>query len=257
MIDDMDLDSFNRSPVYNLNLSRLKALYEKQDVSAVNLLHQRHKIHIDDHFRLKVGAGQLCMDTTKSKLDYHLTVANCIGLSPILPNAASNHQFSFKMNLKKYEKVFKHKHAMLGFDPAGRMLYLGTRKNEDIYLAMVPNDFLTGHVTPPSPGYSSGSPCMTKRHYRLIVLMILHFLERISDLPYVNDFPVHSQDLEAADATFNSISNALYVSQILQLFRTADNLQFYPRILSWTFNFWINLFKAADKFRFYPRYLNI
>lgn len=190
IIDDMDLDSFNRSPVYNLNLSQLKALYEKQDVSAVDLLHHHHKIQIDDDFRLKVGAGQICMDTTKSMLDYHLTVANCIGLSPILPNANSDHHFSFKMDLKKRKKEFKHKHTMLGFDPTSKMLYLGTRGNEDIYLTMVPNEFLKGHFTPPSPGYSSGSPCMTTCHYCLIVLMIIHFLERISDLPYINDYPL-------------------------------------------------------------------
>jgi hypothetical protein len=55
-------------------------------------------------------------------IDYHLTVANCIGLSTLLPNAQSTHRFAFDLNLKRPHISFEGKHTALGFDPAGSML---------------------------------------------------------------------------------------------------------------------------------------
>ena len=58
-------------------------------------------------------------------IDYHLTVTNLVRFLSILPNAESSHTFEFEMDLKKLYRDFKGKHAMLGFDPTGRMLYVG------------------------------------------------------------------------------------------------------------------------------------
>ena len=55
-------------------------------------------------------------------IDYHLTIANYIGLSTLLPNAQSAHRFAFDLNLERPHISFKGKRAMLGFDPAGSML---------------------------------------------------------------------------------------------------------------------------------------
>jgi hypothetical protein len=65
------------------------------------------------------------MNIDKSMIDYHMTVANCIRLSPLLLNALSDYQFTFKMDLKRSNFTFKGKHATLGFDPAGCMLFIG------------------------------------------------------------------------------------------------------------------------------------
>ena len=81
------------------------------------------------------------MYTSKLMIDYHLTVTNSVRLLSILPKAESSHTFEFEMDLKKLYRDFKGKHAMLGFDPTGRMLYVGRCKNEDIYLAMVSDEF--------------------------------------------------------------------------------------------------------------------
>jgi hypothetical protein len=68
---------------------------------------------------------------------------------------------------------------MLGFDPAGRMLYIGQCNNEDIFLAMAPNAFLNGYITPSPAGRSSGTSTMSARHYRQAIMMLVYFLAKI------------------------------------------------------------------------------
>jgi hypothetical protein len=144
-------------------------------------------------------------------IDYLLTVGNCMGFSPLLPNAVSYHRFSFDMDLNKAYISFKGKHAMLGFDPAGSMLFIGRCNNEDVFLAMAPNQFLRGHIRPSPPGHSSASPLMSKRHYRQIVMMLVHFLALLKERPYHNVRSVYELDLDSSDANFEEITETMYV----------------------------------------------
>jgi hypothetical protein len=196
-------------PVHPLKLSKLRTFYERRDKNVVSLLAKRHEIKVDDEFCLKMGAGQLSMDTKESMIDYHLTVANCVGLSPLLPNARSDHTFGFKMDLKKQIREFKGKHAMLGFDPAGRMLFIGTRDTEDVFLAMAPNEFLHGHIIKASPHKKAKeSSRMSRRHYRQTLMMIAHFLGKLPNHSYrtVHEF---TQNLDTEETNFHSVTDAL------------------------------------------------
>lgn len=192
-----------------LKLSRLKALYEHRDENVVSILNHRHTIHIDDEFTLQMGVGKIMMDTRSSMIDYHLTVGNCLGFSPLLPNALSDPYFSFEMNLLMPRRDFKGKNGMLGFDPAGRMLYVGRCRNEDVFLAMAPNEFLQGHFTPPRAGYTTGESVMSTRHYRQTVIMLAHFLESVSVLAFYNTANDYDQSLDPASADFGRITKAL------------------------------------------------
>jgi hypothetical protein len=192
-----------------IKLSKLKAFYDNKDTNVLSLLATRHEVVIDDGFRLKMGAGQIRMNTRSSMIDYHLTVANCVGFSPLLPNLLADHHFCFDLNLKLPIKDFKVKNAMLGFDPAGCMLYLGHCRNEDVFLAMVPNEFLQGHFTPTRPGYSTGSSVMSRRHYRQTVMMLAHFLAMIEELPYLNTSPVYELSLDSEHPNFGRITDVL------------------------------------------------
>lgn len=203
------IKTLDEMPVHALKLSVLKRLYENKDKSALSLIEDRHTIHIDDDLCLKPGEGKYIMDATSSMIDYHLTVANCIGLSPILPNMRSNHCFQFEMDLKKPIKEFKGKHAMLGFDPAGRMLFIGKNNGEDVFIAMAPNKFLAGHFIPPPPGRSKHSPLMSKRHYRQVVMMIAYFLGCVRELSFLNVESVYSQQLDSEEPEFNKITNVM------------------------------------------------
>lgn len=202
-------DEFNNKRVTSVKLSLLKQMYEEEDDTAVNLLSGRHKIELDDDFVVPVGTGGLRMNTDVTMLDYQLTVGRCIGFSPLLPNSAGAHWFSFNMDLKKPHKDFKGKNGMVGFDPKGRMLYIGSATNEDVFLAMAPNEFISGDCEACRPGHSTGPSLMTRRHYRQVVMMLAHFLEGISERSYMNTKPVYEQDLNGSEANFEYITNAL------------------------------------------------
>ena len=123
-------------------------------------------------------------------------VANCIGLSPLLPNAALGHRFCFEMDLKMNILDFKGKHTMLGFDPAGSMLFIGHCNHENVFLAMAPKQFFRGCFIPSKLGCSSGSSVLSTCHYRQIIIMFAHFLSKIPLCSYLNNQSIYEQDLK-------------------------------------------------------------
>ena len=208
--DDSNLeDKFVHMVARKLKLSKLKAMYESKDENVLSLLKHRHRIHIDEEFTLEMGLGKIRMDTKSSMIDYHLTVGNCMGFSPLLPNARSDPHFCFEMDLKMPCRDFKGKNGMLGFDPAGKMLYVGRCRNEDVYLAMAPNEFLRGYFTPVRAGYSTGESVMSTRHYRQTVIMIAHFLELVPELAFFNPANGYDQSLDSASTDFARITRSL------------------------------------------------
>ncbi len=98
---------------------------------------------------------------------------------------------------------------MIGFDTKGSMLYIGQAMNVDVYLAMAPNDFLT-RLKPVCPSrYSTGSSIMTTRHYRQIVMMISHFLGKVSDRAYYTLGDPYDIDLDAASPNWSLFTNIM------------------------------------------------
>jgi hypothetical protein len=203
---------FNDLEPEPLKLSLLQRYYERgQRKNAVDLLSTRHVIEIDDAFRVPLGTGEVLMNTDDTRIDYNLTVANCIGLSSLLPNRASDHRFAFKMDLDKQPYTFKGKHGMLGFDPAGSMLFIGHCGNDEVFLAMAPNEFLRGYTVPCPPGHSTASSVMSRRHYRQVLMMIIHFLARLPDHAFLNPRSVYLQDLESLSPNFEFVTETMYV----------------------------------------------
>lgn len=202
---------FNEMSVSKVRLSTLRDIWKKQDKeTALRLLDARRTIDIDREFVLEANSGRFMMYTSRSMIDYHLTVANAVGFSSILPNAESSHTFEFEMDLKKPYRDFKGKHAMLGFDPTGRMLYVGRCKNEDIYLAMVSDAFWNGEEAPSDAGPGSGgSSVMSRRHYRQVVMMLAHFLAKIPECAFHNAETVYQQDLDSEEPNFRQTTNVM------------------------------------------------
>ena len=212
---DHNIDIFNKMDVHKLKLSQLKRFYMKKDTGVVDTLSSRHTIEIDEQFRLRPGTGQVIMRTDNTMLDYHLTVANSLGLGSLLPAEANAPRFCFHMDLKRPHREFKGKHAMVGFDTKGKMLYIGQCSNEDVFLAMAPNEFLSNNSQLTPPGFNTSSPVMTRRHYRQIVMMLAFFLQKLTGKGYYNHGPggvgVFELDLESATPKWHLVTNVLYV----------------------------------------------
>jgi hypothetical protein len=207
--DSSNVDNFDEKSVKPIRLSALKRYYEAKDRYVVNLLSDRHSIEIDEEFRFRVGTDDMLMQTNKTMLDYHLTVAKCVGVSALLPNAASAPRFLFEMDLKKPYREFKGKHAMVGFDTKGRMLYIGKAMNEDVYLAMAPNAFISCEEEPRPAGYSTGTSQMSGRHARQVIIMLLHFLSHIKERSYLSLKDIYTHDLDDAHLDMKRVSTAM------------------------------------------------
>ena len=214
--DDFSLQRFLEIPTRGVRLSQLKSLYKHRDHRVLQFLSDgtRHTVEIDDQFCLKANSGKILMDPSHSTIDYRMMVGDRMGLSPLLPNMLSCHNFSFHLDLKMPYKAFRGKHAMLGFDPAGRMLYIGQCNNEDVYLAMVPDDVLSGQVPPSPAGFSTGHSVMSARHYRQVLMMIVHFLADLPKRSFMVLGTVYEQDLDSVAANFDYVTDALADSQI-------------------------------------------
>ena len=213
--DPANADPFTEKAVHKLRLSRLQRQYEEEDPAVIDVLSNRHKISIDKKYKLEFGTGEILMDTSQSMIDYQLVVANAIGIDILLPNVENDHRFNFEMNLKCPQKQFKGKYGMVGFDTKGCMLFIGRANNEEVYLAMAPNEFLLGHYEVTPAGHSSGSSTMSRRHYRQMVMMFSHFLSMISHLAYNEVGDGYGQDLEANRAAWSLVTNIMYVQVLI------------------------------------------
>lgn len=206
------IDDFNQRPVQDVRLKELKNLAEKEKDTAIKLLNHRNRIVIDEEFLLPIGEGKLALETETTMLDYLLMVGNGIGLSAMLPKRTTVVEFSFDVDLRRPRRAFGGKHGMVGFDTKGRMLYVGKCRSESVFIAMAPKTFARRRDQRCAAGYSSGASQMPRRHYRQVVLMLLHFLANIKDRSYVNfgdDSELFAVDLDCEAINWKCVSTAM------------------------------------------------
>ena len=99
--------------------------------------------------------------------------------------------------------------------PAGRLLYVGQCRNEDVFLVMVLNEFLQGHFMPPCVGYTTGESVMSTQHYWQTMIMLAHFLELVPTQAFYNPGNYYDQSLNSALPDFAQITKALYVDCVI------------------------------------------
>lgn len=209
-------DRFAKLYPSTLDLSRLRSNYERRSGTVINFLCGRNCIRVDDDLKLAMGTGRIHMDTAESTIDFHMTVANRIGLSAILPNVDSAHQFGLELDLKKEYKEFKGKHGTLGFDPTGCMLFVGRSNNEDVFLAMAPDEFIANPAARrDARKRAAGSSRMSRRHYRQVVIMLAFFMSSLERHPFIRlGQDPYEIDLESGKEKFDEFTDALYVLPI-------------------------------------------
>ena len=204
-----DIDQFDELVRKPVKLSQLKKAYEQREERTLNMLDRRWGVQIDESLCLRPGTGTVMMYTDATNLDYHLTVANSIGLSALLPNTRTSIQFTFEMDLKKPYREFKGKHGMVGFDTRGRMLYIGKCMSEDVFLAMAPRSFISSKGEACDAGYSTGISQMSRRHSRMVTLMLLHFLTMIEHRSFCVTGDIYNHELDKGEIGWAATSSAM------------------------------------------------
>ena len=79
---------------------------------------------------------------------------------------------------------------------------------------------------------------MSKRHYRQMVMMIVHFLALIPEKAYTTVRSVYKQDLDSSKPQFENITETLYVFRFIP---TPSTVSFFllrvPSVLHFSFSF--------------------
>lgn len=187
------IEEFYKKPVTRVKLSVLQKDYEgNKERVALQRLRERYEVAIDKTYLHNVVDPNLAWGTRDHYLDFLVLVSGSIGLHVALPkDPVSN--YAFMLDLHQRDRLWGVHDADLGFDPTGRMLYIGTYLEDEIWLAMVPRSFTDRSSDEEADMTSLGgtTKSLSERHYCMVISFLAMQLQRggFSDI-YVRD-PYH------------------------------------------------------------------
>lgn len=188
---------FYDAPVAPTSFSSLKRLCDGKDVKgALRLLSGRHRLELDE---------QLIIDTTHPKivpsvgphfLDLAMYIGNRRGLDAVLPYDRVDHTWNCQLNFTQMYRLWPDSKATrLPFDHHGRMMCVGTRKQEQVWIAMVPNEWLVRdhpfNATGVWPRLTQETSAMCSNHALMLVMFFAHLFDemRLTDFTCRNEYP--------------------------------------------------------------------
>jgi hypothetical protein len=179
---------------------------------AVRMLQDKIRVEIDPEFIVDPDEDQIYWNNSTHYLDFVAAVSNTPGLWAAVPKTVTDHTYSFKLDLRQPTKMFSPKFVKTGYDMEGRLLYIGTCRNEDVYLAMCPKEIQDGEGVDVPPGTCSGSPRMSTSDYRIIAAFIAFALCTLPNhnfIIYGAPESIYQLDLKAPRPNFSNYSNVL------------------------------------------------
>lgn len=192
-------ESFKTQPRITKPLSFFRRLYkEKQSRMALDMLAKRVQVDFGScSMTVPTDDPDLVWNLDNTYLDLRICVGADLGLGGLLPNQQVNHNYLMKLEFKR-EREFSPKFAILGFDPAGSMVWIGrSPASEDVWLAWAPREALQTACKDIPVGTCSGPSTMSISHYRMGVMFIAAMLQQIAyrDIVVSHDYP----DLEDSE----------------------------------------------------------
>jgi hypothetical protein len=185
--------TFERERVFSVKLSTFKGVYERKDTyQAINIMRRRVQVNLDDNLSVMDSRDpSLLWHCNNHFLDYLLLVSNKVGLHAILPRVQNDTGYNFRLQLDQPYRAFQTKHAQLGFDPKGRMLFIGFLGIENVWLALAPRQALRNDSLDVAPGTCTGPTQLSSKHYRIIVAWLAHVLDDrgIQDVYLRKEYP--------------------------------------------------------------------
>lgn len=204
-------DLFENVPFASVRLSKMKDVFEKkQSLQAIRQLDSRSRIHLDSALTFRSDSNMLLWNMKQHHLDYLMTVSSVIGLWAAIPNVRSDHTFSFKLILDQPYRDYKDKYGKLGFDPKGRMLFIGQCRNDNVWLAFCPWATLDKVADDVEAGYCTGDTRLSTAHYRMIIMFLAKALCSLSDHGFTLAAD-YNTDLDSPKADFYLSTNIMYV----------------------------------------------
>jgi hypothetical protein len=175
-----------------VKLSVLRRLYEEgRGSKAFCLLKNKCRLEVDADICGPADSSRFTYSMQAHYIDFSLRVPDRVGFDAILtpPSLNINTTWCFNLNLLGSICPFLNNRGDLGFDPAGRMLWIGTHDHDNIFLAMAPRSFIEGDDDPAAPGRQSGPTIMSHIHVRMATCIILWAMGRIPNRDYSTHTP--------------------------------------------------------------------
>lgn len=165
-------------PLRRVNLSEYRRIYEGNlSRLAIQKLSTRTEIVLDSQMTYMSTSPDLAWEMSKNFLDFLLVVSADIGFDAILPNIPNDPTFAFHLDLHQPARIFKSKHANVGFSTERCMLYIGKSRGKDnIWLAMAPHEFFATSGSHRDTFPSSGPSCLLGGHYWMLVMYLAHVI---------------------------------------------------------------------------------
>lgn len=112
--------------------------------SAINVLKGRSIVSIDADYKVDTTQDNVLMRFEEDFLDHILYLGNRIGIDAALPHSTIGHDHTWHVAItfSKMFKLWPDSKTALPFSTTGRMMYVGTRGQEELWLSFVPRSLV-------------------------------------------------------------------------------------------------------------------
>ena len=148
----------------------------------MSLLQTRSCLSIDDEHHVDATSPDVIPRLGPHFLDYTLYVGDRLGLDAALPNVVADHNWTAKLQLSMTHRLWPDSSRQsLPFNPKGRMIYIGSRLDDQLWLALAPLSFFNvhdpNHALERSPVLDAPSTTLILKHQLMLILFISFVLE--------------------------------------------------------------------------------
>ncbi|KAI5982236.1 hypothetical protein EDD15DRAFT_2203089 [Pisolithus albus] len=168
-----------------------------QQLEAVDGHHQadvnrRHRLEVDGEYVVNIHGANVVARVAPHYLDFVLYVGSRRGLDAALPNVDVDHTWSAKLKLNLgYRQWPESRQGALGFDPKGRMMYVGNRLEEQLWIAMLPNEYLEGAELRRVVEMEGTGRAVSTQHRYMLTMFVAYVLDemRHEDITCITPYP--------------------------------------------------------------------
>lgn len=188
---------FYDAPIAPTSFKHLRHLSQRNDLKgALRHLAARHRLEIDHDLLVDTSDPAVVPTVGPHFLDFVLYVGDRRGLDAVLPNDRVDHTWRCHLNFSATHRLWPDsKPTRLPFDNHGRMMYVGMRKEEQVWIAMLPNEWLVPdhpfNATGVWPRLPDPNSAMSSNHALMLLMFLAHAFHhmRLADFSSTDDYP--------------------------------------------------------------------
>ncbi|KAG2030241.1 hypothetical protein BDR03DRAFT_1017336 [Suillus americanus] len=190
--------NFNTTPPRTVTLTKLRTMYRNKDsLGAMGMLSGRHRLAIGNEHTIPKDGPNVIPRVGPHYIDHTLYVGNRRGLDAAIPKIRADHNWQVTLDLANTHRLWPDSNvACLPFNPIGRMVYIGTRLQEQLWIALVPTSFFEpnhpDNAKATYPALNAPSTALTQNHALMIIMFIAYALDemRLQDIHCRERYPV-------------------------------------------------------------------